>query len=167
MKSLFTILTLLFVFLSANQSNAQSQKEKLVSALIKQINEYPGQTLGFSARNIYHVYNITIPAGAEVKETTSSYMTTVDITLTVSNGTYDITKEKIPYKLTVFKENKGSHAMARKNVGGIQILWTKKESTKEFSDQLKALKNLENTKFDELYSSEDSFPEEWKQVPSN
>jgi hypothetical protein len=163
MKINFKYLVFSILLLSFSSAQAQSQNEKFIGELIKQIKEHPGQSLGYGASKIYRVYDISIPANAEIKEYPTSYMINpVEITLAVSNSTYDITKQKIEYKLTVFKEFKGSYAMARKDVGSIEVIWQKKESTKEFSAELKELKNLDNTEFDLLYGPEDDFPEEWK-----
>ncbi len=64
--------------------------------------------------------------------------------------------------MTLLKEYKGSYALGRKDIAGIEVIWQKKEESKEFSTTLKELKNLGNSSFDELYSPEDNFPESWK-----
>ena len=163
MKFYLNILTVSCAVFLFSTINAQTQNEKFIGEFIKQINLQPGPALGFSARNIYHVYDISIPSTAVVKEYPTSYsIDKVEVTLAVSNGAYDITKEKITYSLTVFKEFKGSYTMARKDLGSIITYWTYKEATKEFSAILKGLKNLETTEFSTLYGPDDDFPMEWK-----
>ncbi|MFT5780392.1 MAG: hypothetical protein ACI837_003354 [Crocinitomicaceae bacterium] len=88
----------------------------------------------------------------------------IEITLAVSNGSYNITKEKINYKGSVFKEYKGSHVMLSKTPADVETIWSNTFSTKEFMHELKALGNLCTLGFDAIYSPEDEFPEEWKIV---
>lgn len=157
----YLMLTLFLVATSAAIS--QSNKEMYIEQFKKQIKAYPGQALGFSARNIYHVYDITIPADAEIEETEYAYVISkVEVTLAASNTVFDITKQTITYKLTVFKEFKGSYTVARKDISNIKVVWQKKEETREFRDALKELSNLGDTDLEELYGSEDAFPAEWK-----
>lgn len=156
LASLFILLS--FTFVSNTISNADH-----IETIKKQLREHPSQTLGFGASKIYHVYDISIPKDAEITENAAMYIINpVEITMAVSNSVYDITKQKVPYKMNIFKEYKGSHAMGRKNIAGIEVIWQKKESTKEFSAKLKELKNMNTSTFDELFSPEDDFPEEWK-----
>lgn len=162
MKVSLIVATLLFGLLSFTLRKDVPSTEH-VETILKQLREHPGQTLGFSASNIYHLYDINIPSDAEIIESSSSYIINpVYITLAVSNSVYDITKQKIPYKMTLFKEYKGSYAIGRKDIAGIEVIWEKKEVSKEFSSALKELKNLANSSLDDLYSPEDDFPDEWK-----
>ena len=162
MKTTYSFI-LFICFLVPSLSFAQPSKAELIETILKQLREYPGQSLGYGAAKIYHVYDVSIPANAEIKENANSYViTNVEITMAVSNTYYDITKQTVPYQMTVFKEFKGSHAMGRKNISEIVVLWKKEESTKEFQQTLKALKNLSISSFDELYGQEDDFPAEWK-----
>lgn len=162
MKSLFILFSTLGLF-SFSLTSDQKSNEDYLKAILAQLHEHPGQMLGFSASNVYHVYEIDIPADAEVTENANMFIVNpVNITIAASTTVYDITKQTIPYKMTIFKEYKGTHAMGRKDVGNIITIWQKKESTKEFSATLKELKNLANTPFDDLYGAEDDFPQEWK-----
>lgn len=157
-----TLILLIIASISSTILYAQGNHDH-IDAIHKQLASYPGQTLGYGAQKIYHIYEIKIAEDATITENANSYIIDkVEITMALSTTAYDITKEKINYKFTVFKEFKGSYAMGRKDLNSVQVIWSKKESTKEFQEELKKLKNFADNTFDELYGPEDDYPEDWK-----
>lgn len=144
--------------------NAQSNQDHL-DAIHKQLKSYPGQTLGYGPQKLYHIYEIRIPEDATISENANSFIIDkVEITMAISKTAYDITKQKINYKFTIFKEFKGSYAMGRKDLSSAEIIWSKTEATKEFQQELKSLKNFSTNEFDDLYGPTDDFPDEWKKA---
>lgn len=159
----YFIIFFLFIFSIAfpNILKAQQDNTQYIETMIKEIKDKKGNMLGFASANIHHVYEITIPGNAEFTDhETITVIYPVEITLAVKENNYTLQKEKINYKVTIYKEYKGSYAQFMKK--DKTVIWEVKKTTKEFQKTLKELDNLGNTEFETLYTPEDNFPSDWK-----
>lgn len=155
-----TIIAAICIFLAGNLAAQKSNKD-YIETMIKEIKLKKSGMLGYASSSINHIYDITIPYNAEIKDSeTITVINPVEVTLTVTNGYYNIYKAKISYKVTLFKEFKGSYALFMK--GETTTIWSVKNETSDFTKTLKALKNLSTNEFEEVYGPEDDFPTEWK-----
>ena len=160
-KKIVVVLAIISLITLSGNLVAQKSNSQYIETIIKEIKEKKSGMLGYASSSINHIYEINIPNNAEIKDYETIYtVNPVEITMAVTNGYYNIYKAKISYKVTFYKEFKGSYVHCTK--GDMTTIWSVTIETSDFTSTLKGLKNLKNTEFDLIYGAEDDFPQDWK-----